>query len=151
MGNKTDLRELLDHIDPSFLDYQQWADVGMALKLEGYPCSVWEDWSRRDYSRYHEGECQKKWRTFRRDEGVTGGTIYHLAKEQGWTPAHEAGRILSLEDSIEYEGVVVGEGWTEARGFDEPAKWEPEKELPELIPVQLTAVTKDNVADFLEE
>jgi len=129
MDNKTDLIELLNHVNPSLLDYQEWADVGMALKLEGYPCRVWDDWSRRDFGRYHEGECSKKWRTFKRDEGVTGGTIYHLAVQQGWAPEHEAGRILSMDDSIEYEGVVVGEGWTEARGFEEPAKWEPEKEL----------------------
>lgn len=71
MENRTDLKELLNHIDPSRLDYQTWAEVGMALKYEGYPCSVWDDWSRRDFGRFHEGECAKKWRSFKRDEGVT--------------------------------------------------------------------------------
>ena len=129
MDNRTDLVELLKHIDPGLLDYQEWTDVGMALKLDGYPCSVWDDWSRKDAGRYHAGECARKWRTFKRDEGVTGGTIYHLAVSQGWVPTHEAGRILSMDDSIEYEGVVVGEGWAEIREFDEPAKWEPEQQL----------------------
>ena len=133
MENKTDLRELLDHIDPSTLDYQTWAEVGMALKYEGFPCSVWEDWSRRDFGRFHEGECYKKWRTFKRDEGVTGGTIYHLAVEHGWAPKHEAGRILSLDDSIEYEGSIIGEGWAESREFEEPEQWQPEKELTRYL------------------
>ena len=133
MENKTDLRELLDHIDPSILDYQTWAEVGMALKYEGFPCSVWEDWSRRDFGRFHEGECYKKWRTFKRDEGVTGGTIYHLAVERGWAPKHEAGRILSLDDSIEYEGSIIGEGWAESREFEEPKQWQPEKELTRYL------------------
>ena len=133
MENKTDLRELLDHIDPSILDYQKWAEVGMALKYEGFPCSVWEDWSRRDFGRFHEGECYKKWRTFKRDEGVTGGTIYHLAVEHGWAPKHEAGRILSLDDSIEYEGSIIGEGWAESREFEEPKQWQPEKELTRYL------------------
>ena len=133
MENKTDLRELLDHIDPSILDYQTWAEVGMALKYEGFPCSVWEDWSRRDFGRFHEGECHKKWRTFKRDEGVTGGTIYHLAVEHGWAPKHEAGRILSLDDSIEYEGSIIGEGWAESREFEEPEQWQPEKELTRYL------------------
>ena len=133
MENKTDLRELLDHIDPSILDYQTWAEVGMALKYEGFPCSVWEDWSRRDFGRFHEGECYKKWRTFKRDEGVTGGTIYHLAVEHGWAPKHEAGRILSLDDSIEYEGSIIGEGWAESREFEEPEQWQPEKELTRYL------------------
>jgi len=129
MENRTNLEDLLNHIDPSLLSYQEWADVGMALKLEGYSCSVWDDWSRRDSGRYHPGECQKKWRSFRRDEGVTGGTIYHMAVQQGWSPNREPGRILSLDDSIEYEGVVVGEGWTEHREFEEPKEWKPEQQL----------------------
>lgn len=133
MDNKTDLKELLDHINPSILDYQTWAEVGMALKYEGFPCSVWEDWSRRDFGRYHAGECQKKWRSFRRDEGVTGGTIYHLAVEHGWAPKHEGGRILSLDDSIEYEGSIVGKGWAESREFEEPQQWQPEKELTRYL------------------
>ena len=30
-----DLIEILDHIDPALLDYQEWVNVGMALKDEG--------------------------------------------------------------------------------------------------------------------
>ena len=63
MEHNLDLTQLIDYIDPSALDYQEWANVGMALKEEGYACVVWEDWSRRDRARYHEGECEKKWRT----------------------------------------------------------------------------------------
>ena len=106
----------------------------MALKLEGYPCSVWDDWSRRDFGRYHEGECMKKWRTFKRDEGVTGGTIYNMAIQQGWMPPSNGHRILSLDDSIEYEGgPIVGEGWAESREFEEPAVWKPEQQLIQYL------------------
>lgn len=130
MENKLSLTELLNYIEPAWLDYTEWTQVGMALKYEGLPCSVWDDWSRKDAGRYHAGECTRKWRTFKRDEGVTGGTIYHLAVSQGWVPTHEAGRILSMDDSIEYEGgPIVGEGWAEMREFDEPAEWKPEQQL----------------------
>ena len=30
-----DLLEVLDHIEPAELDYQQWLNIGMALDLEG--------------------------------------------------------------------------------------------------------------------
>ena len=40
MENKLDLLPLLDYIDPSVLDYQEWVNVGMALKAEGYSVSV---------------------------------------------------------------------------------------------------------------
>ena len=131
MENKTNLDELLTHIDPGLLNYEEWTEVGMALKFEGFPCSVWDDWSRRDYGRYHAGECQKKWRSFRRDEGVTGGTIFHMAVEQGWIPPqHEPGSVLDLDGSLSYvEGAIVGEGWVEHRDIDEPAVWNPAQEL----------------------
>jgi len=148
MDIRTDLLELLKHIDPSRLDYQEWAGVGMALKLEGYSCSVWDDWSRKDFGRYHEGECAKKWRTFKRDEGVTGGTIYHLAVQHGWIPSREPGHVLSLDDSIEYEGTIIGEGWAETREFEEPKVWAPEKELIRYLE---TLFQPDEIFGFVTE
>ena len=131
MEDRTDLRELLNHINPALLNYEEWTEVGMALKFEGYSCDVWDDWSRRDFGRYHTGECAKKWRSFRRDEGVTGGTIVHMAMEAGWMPPQrEAGRVLDLDGELDYvEGAIVGEGWVEHRDIDEPSSWEPAKEL----------------------
>lgn len=60
-----DLLEVLDHIEPAELDYQQWLNIGMALDLEGYSVDVWDNWSRRDPGRYHPGECQKNGRDLR--------------------------------------------------------------------------------------
>ena len=55
----TALLSALEHIPVSSLDYSEWVAVGMALKAEGYPCSVWDDWSRND-QRYRPGECSRK-------------------------------------------------------------------------------------------
>ena len=41
-------------IDVAELSYQEWVNVGMALKHEGFPCSIWDDWSRND-RRYKSG------------------------------------------------------------------------------------------------
>ena len=46
---QTDLLEILNHIDPGALNYQDWVNVGMALKQEGYSVSAWDDWSQRDH------------------------------------------------------------------------------------------------------
>ena len=48
MENKLDLLPLLDYIDPSVLDYQEWVNVGMALKAEGYSCLLYTSPSPRD-------------------------------------------------------------------------------------------------------
>lgn len=74
---------LLNSIPPD-CDYDEWIKVGMALKREGADWSVWDDWSRGG-TKYKQGECERKWRSFRRDE-VTGGTLFHIATSYGYTP-----------------------------------------------------------------
>ena len=49
------LLELLEYIHPADLSYQEWVNVGMALKQEGYTAADWDAWSRND-SRYNHGE-----------------------------------------------------------------------------------------------
>lgn len=65
MEQRTSLTEIIEHINPSELTYQEWCSVGMALKQEGYPVSVWDAWSQKDYGRYHTNECEKKENLFR--------------------------------------------------------------------------------------
>lgn len=95
----------LNAIPVSELTYSEWIAVGMALKEEGYPCSVWDEWSRSD-SRYHPGECEKKWEGFNGSgTPVKGGTIIQMAKDRGWTSASEDLDIpLSWDDTICFDG-----------------------------------------------
>ncbi|MBQ2211560.1 MAG: PriCT-2 domain-containing protein, partial [Ruminococcus sp.] len=78
---------LLNAIPPD-CSYDEWLKVGMALKQEGASCSVWDDWSRGG-SKYKAGECERKWKSFQRDE-VTGGTLFHIATRYGYTPEKDA-------------------------------------------------------------
>ena len=80
----TNCEELLSYISPD-CSYDEWLKIGMALKTEGAPFHVWDDWSSRG-SKYHAGEMQSKWDGFRRDE-VTGGTLYHIACQHGYAPS----------------------------------------------------------------
>ncbi len=93
----------LKAIDVAALSRADWIAVGMALKEEGYPCSVWDDWSRPD-SRYHKGECEKKWESFHGSSTpVKGGTIIQMAKDRGWTPFD--GGCMQWDDVIEDDGI----------------------------------------------
>lgn len=122
--------EVLEHIDPSLLDYQDWVNVGMALKEEGCMASDWDAWSRRDAARYHAGECYRKWGGFHGSPSpVTGGTIVQLAKDQGWEP-EPGGRELDWDDTISDErGIVVDQNWIEGQEIREPEKWDPAAQL----------------------
>ncbi|MEK4276495.1 AAA family ATPase [Paenibacillus sp. FSL R7-0026] len=133
MEHKLDLMALLDHVDPSYLDYQEWVNVGMALKYEGYTASDWDDWSKRDSGRYRPGECFRKWTSF---EGsgipVTGATITQMAKDNGWVPrsAGREDRELGWDDEIAGgDYVVVDKNWIEGKEIHEPAVWNPIQQL----------------------
>jgi hypothetical protein len=130
---KLNLVSLLEYIDPADLTYQEWINVGMALKHEGYTAADWDAWSRRDPARYHPGECFKKWETFDgAPNPVTGATITQMAKERGWLPrGSREDRELGWDDEISGDYVIVDRNWIEGREIREPsdAEWNPVQQL----------------------
>lgn len=97
-----DIINALNYIDPAALTYQEWVNVGMALKHEGCSVSVWDNWSRAD-NRYHNGECEKKWESFNGASApVTGATVFQMARQNGYRP--EIGHEMSWDDVISYDG-----------------------------------------------
>ena len=85
MTDPNELQQALDAISPASCTYQEWLAVGMGLKEAGIPVSAWERWSERDGSRYHKGECARKWETFRGSPApVTQNSIFKLARDHGW-------------------------------------------------------------------
>lgn len=132
-----DLLSLLPYIHPSDLSYQEWVNVGMALKEAGHDVSAWDDWSRTDSSRYHPGECERKWRTFNGAASpITGGTLVQMAKDRGWRPSYDSGPGYELGwDSIigSKDGVVVDRGWLEGKEIQEPSNWNPVADLTKYL------------------
>ena len=129
---RTDLREILTYINPCSLSYQEWINVGMGLKESGYTVKDWDDWSRQDSSRYHRGECERKWETFSGcNTPITGGTIVQMALESGWSPSGP-GHILDWDDEIQREKddlVIINQNWIEGKEVTEPQSWNPAKQL----------------------
>jgi len=140
-NNAYNLIEMLDHIDPARLDYQDWVNVGMALKDAGCTAADWDEWSRRDPQRYHPGDCFKKWDTFRGSPTpVTAGTIVQMAKDQGWAPVREEYE-LDWNSSIggRDDLVIVDKGWIEAREVNEPDDWNPVQQLVKYLEILFEA------------
>ena len=126
----------LKHIDVATLDRADWIAVGMALKEEGFPCSVWDDWSRND-TRYHAGECERLWKGFRGSGNpVKAGTIIQMAQDRGWVMFGEEG-CMAWDDTIEYDG---DDGFT---GFHQDT-WDPTKDL--ITYLELLFQPDDHVA-----
>lgn len=132
MEQHTDLQEIIEYLNPAELDYQDWVNVGMALKHEGYSVDVWDTWSKND-RRYHSGECEKKWNTFHGSNSpVTAGTIVQLAMEHGWKPSYTAYE-LGWDDEISAEGLVVDRSWVEGKEIHEPRNWDPVNEITRYL------------------
>lgn len=113
MENNTNILSALKFLDVASLTRAEWIAVGMALKTEGYPCSVWDDWSRND-SRYHAGECERKWNSFHGSGNpVKGGSIVQMAKERGWTPFGGENGCMGWDDTIEYDGDPAFTGFSQ--------------------------------------
>nr|UWH96889.1 MAG: DnaB-like helicase C terminal domain [Bacteriophage sp.] len=129
------LLKTLEYIDPATCDYQEWVNVGMALKQEGFSPSDWEDWSRRDSRRYHQGECRSKWESFNGSSSpVTGGTIVQLAKDRGYSfPTTEEFKELDWDSEIFYEGEGSITSYQEGIPFSEPKEWDPVKEITKFL------------------
>lgn len=140
--NKVDLIELLEYVDPAMLNYQEWVNVGMALKHEGYTVNDWDEWSQRDGGRYNDGETEKKWNTFQgTNSPVTGATITQLAKDNGWHSHYDDDNsFLDWGDSFIATDVdkgykLVKTDWVLGKEIKEPTdqNWNPSNEVVKYL------------------
>ena len=79
------VRKCMELLPASACSYEEWLHVGMVLYdlLGETGCPEWENWSMND-SRYHEGECYRKWMGFGRNaDKVSVGTIVKYVKDHG--------------------------------------------------------------------
>lgn len=143
-----DLPEIIDAIDPTCLDYLEWTQVGMALKACGFTVDFWDRWSAKDPARYHEGECERKWKTFTQD-GVSSGTVIHIAESHGVDLSYifEKDEAIGWDDAItldyrdfktkrESDGdVFVDRSWVEGEPIHVPsdADWDPIADMTRYI------------------
>ena len=144
MDRQLDLREALKHINCAACNYQEWINIGMALKAEGYSVSDWEVWSATDPARYHFGDCAKHWASFQGSANpVTGGTIVKMAMDAGWRPSggdsDDPGHEISWDDSIGGKNdklKVVDSAWMEEKDIPAPPKdFDGPKELTRYLQI----------------
>lgn len=93
--DREEVIQSLEHISPE--DYDTWVQVGMALRTAGDEyANAWVKWSKGS-SKYREGECEKKWESFRTNStGVTTRTLFYLAQQSGWTPPNKHEPLTDL-------------------------------------------------------
>lgn len=90
-----EIREALAHIDPD-CSREDWVNAGMAIHWAGEQTfnpdqayAVWNGWSRQGKKYPGEQQIAGQWRSFRANKSstVTLGTLFHIARQHGWTRA----------------------------------------------------------------
>lgn len=117
------IKKALSALDPAKLSYQEWIEVGMAIKSEGGSVDDWDAWSTSD-PRHKANDCSSRWNTFS-GNGITGATIIHYAQIYGslWhREAWENGGVMDWSDEILYDG-------DDPSYVAEPEEWNPVEDL----------------------
>lgn len=90
-----DILSMLDSISPDERDI--WIKVGMALHAGGWPITVWDTWSRTS-TKYKMGEPFRIWAGFKSSNGISMGSLVHMAQEGGWTPKEKPYEALDFSN-----------------------------------------------------
>lgn len=89
-------------------DYDAWWQTGLALyrsTLEPQQAyTLWLEWSATCADKFSEQACQDKWASFvnlgQPQNAVTLGTVFHRAKQAGWTDAGHAAKPWRTPDTL---------------------------------------------------
>jgi P4 family phage/plasmid primase-like protien len=90
-------------------DYDIWIMVGQSLHaLDETMFDEWDEWSKQS-SKYREGECLKRWRSFSRGGGRSMGSLIHMAKQNGWQPSKDHLAMSVDDDLLEHQAEQLKE------------------------------------------
>lgn len=92
------IRSALTFISPD-VPREEWVKIGMALKdgLNGGGFDVFSEWSKSGGS-YSKADAQDTWNSIKANgNGVTVGTLFYLAGQNGWKPNGEARQETEAE------------------------------------------------------
>ena len=78
-------------------DYDIWITIGQTLhSLDESLLDEWDDWSKQS-DKYKEGECHRRWLSFSKGGGRSIGSLFYIAKENGWSPPEDH-KVKSVDD-----------------------------------------------------
>tara|TARA_R100001224_G_scaffold35652_1_gene20211 strand:+ start:2165 stop:4771 length:2607 start_codon:yes stop_codon:yes gene_type:complete len=70
-------------------NYEAWLMMGQCLhSVDESLLEEWDKWSQQS-DKYKDGDCHRRWLSFSKEGGRGIGTIFHGAKEHGWTPSQD--------------------------------------------------------------
>ena len=93
--------EALSYISPD-CDYTTWIELGQALHTafgaQGH--GLWAQWSSQGSKFKSEADIDTHWKSFHQGKGVSIGTLFHHAKDAGYSPPSKAADRKSAIDDF---------------------------------------------------
>jgi hypothetical protein len=116
------------------IEYDQWIAIGQALHTAfgAQGKDLWHSWSAHGSLYEGDRDIDTHWKSFGKKEGVTLGTLFHLAKQNGWEPPTKASERKSAVEDFQniLSAVPVATGSHPEPGSpDEPLQGWPELQL----------------------
>lgn len=138
----------LDYIPNNDADYNTWLTLGMALHSTGEPWArdLWGEWSAQS-GKFDEAQQTKKWESFSTDGAVTIGSLFHLAKQAGWS-APRATLIANRNGSTVAFGAQQDDSTENPQAGGATATWAAEDLLAHLTTLEEEA-QEDAILDAL--
>ena len=93
-----DAIDMLNHISPDN-HYFDWLNVGMALHNSDIPFEVWDNWSASGVDYAGTQKMRNKWNGFEKGKGVTIGTLFYHAQNNGYRARDYKPNSVSVKPS----------------------------------------------------
>ncbi|WP_080003499.1 AAA family ATPase [Burkholderia pseudomallei] len=91
-------RSALRSLDPG-CSGDEWVRIGMAAKEAGLTEDEFIEWSRPAPNFKGEQDVRSRWRSFRNGRGIGAATLFHMARDAGWSAAPLHGAAQSSRSS----------------------------------------------------
>lgn len=115
-------RSALQYLSPN-VPHDEWVQIGMAAKAAGLTLDEWDDWSSGGDS-YKQSDARAAWRGFDAVGGISAGTLFYLAKTEGWSSsltARKSQTKLCRKPAEPPKALQLGKGALEVWGRCKPA------------------------------
>jgi hypothetical protein len=95
-------RQALQFVGDDNRNYEAWLRIGMALSELGEDgLKLWHEWSG-SCDEYDPAALDAKWASFRPADGITLGTLFHMAKEGGWPGPPKRGKASRHRPTVTF-------------------------------------------------
>ena len=115
--------DALSYISPD-LDYNDWIAIGQALHdAYGHAgLSIWHAWSQTGTKYEGDKDIESHWKSFHQGKGVGLGSLFHMAKQNGWEPQSKSAieRKTALQDFQQFISTKVDPETGEISEQDKP-------------------------------